>query len=316
MEQEIALMNRRKPASHRWWLPLATTLVLLPRAVWSDGAPTFGLEFQGPSVLRVADHETGRARGEYEVVLTSIIDIPSGDGPKAWSFGIAASGLRILAIELDGTAAADSREDPVGVFLDGEERSELAIGPDGLIAGVVSSVVLSLSENRSLPPNRPAVVARIVVEGMLPSGNDATTGRLDFVDTLRPASDPTASPIPNEVRFFGIDFAPSVTPLDVRVTSSDGETAAAFRRGDANGDGRADLSDALGIVQVLFLGDPSFDCEEAADVDDDGEVQLTDAIGLARFLFLGGPPPPAPGPFECGTAPNVRAEDCVTSGCA
>jgi hypothetical protein len=77
-------------------------------------------------------------------------------------------------------------------------------------------------------------------------------------------------------------------------------TAAAFRRGDSNGDGRADLSDAIATLGYLFLGSVAISCLDAADADDSGVLNLTDAIFLLGHLFLGGPAPPPPGIGDCG----------------
>jgi hypothetical protein len=75
---------------------------------------------------------------------------------------------------------------------------------------------------------------------------------------------------------------------------------AAFLRGDSNLDGNFDVSDAIFTFRMIFLGDPSPGCDDAADVDDDGFLNITDGIYGMRFLFLDSPPPPAP--FgTCGT---------------
>jgi dockerin type I repeat protein len=62
-----------------------------------------------------------------------------------------------------------------------------------------------------------------------------------------------------------------------------------FMRGDANGDGEINLSDAISILGYLFLGysDPSH--PDAADTNDDGSIDLADAIYLISFLFLSDP---------------------------
>jgi hypothetical protein len=76
----------------------------------------------------------------------------------------------------------------------------------------------------------------------------------------------------------------------------DGEPGAPFIRGDVESDGTMNLSDAVRILSVLFLGGESFECEDAADVDDDGDVNINDPIRLLNFLFLGGPAPNQPYP--------------------
>lgn len=76
-----------------------------------------------------------------------------------------------------------------------------------------------------------------------------------------------------------------------------------FVRGDANGDGQlADISDAIHILAVNFLGAGPSPCWAAADADGDGETGgITDAVYLLTFGLLGGPPPPLPFP-QCGPA--------------
>jgi Dockerin type I domain len=73
-----------------------------------------------------------------------------------------------------------------------------------------------------------------------------------------------------------------------------------FRRGDANDDGSANLSDALNILNHLFSGADAPECIDAADANDDGEMNITDPLAILNFLFLGTGELPAPGPHECG----------------
>lgn len=71
-----------------------------------------------------------------------------------------------------------------------------------------------------------------------------------------------------------------------------------FRRGDSNGDGVIDLSDAVNTLSMLFLGTGNVACQDAADSNDDGFVDLSDAVCVLTCLFLGSPPalmPPYPG---------------------
>ena len=72
-------------------------------------------------------------------------------------------------------------------------------------------------------------------------------------------------------------------------------TGPRFVRGEANGDGAVDLSDALKVLFVLFTGAPT-DCEDALDADDQGDLNVVDAVYLLEYLFQGGPAPPAPFP--------------------
>lgn len=79
-----------------------------------------------------------------------------------------------------------------------------------------------------------------------------------------------------------------------------------FQRGDADGNGELQLTDAVRILRYLFLGDPEPPCLDSADSDDNGMVQLTDAIRILNYLFLGGEPmaPPGPPPNPCDLDPT------------
>ena len=83
-----------------------------------------------------------------------------------------------------------------------------------------------------------------------------------------------------------------------------------FLRGDANVDAKADISDAVTILEHLFAGSSSVGCLDAADVNDDSEIDITDAIFLLDHLFLGGQVPPAPGMSEPGPDPSEDGLDC------
>jgi hypothetical protein len=77
-----------------------------------------------------------------------------------------------------------------------------------------------------------------------------------------------------------------------------------FVRGEINGDANMDISDAVGLLGYLFLGESTPPIVEAADVNGSGAVDIADPVYLLDFLFRGGEPPPAPFP-ERGPAPRV-----------
>jgi len=90
-------------------------------------------------------------------------------------------------------------------------------------------------------------------------------------------------------------------------------TAPVFRRGDANADGKADLTDAIYILGWLYQGGKEPPCQDAADANDDGKVDLTDAIYILSYLYQGGKPPPAPGAKVCG--PDTTPSPKITKPC-
>ncbi len=82
-----------------------------------------------------------------------------------------------------------------------------------------------------------------------------------------------------------------------------GPVGTQFIRGDSTQDGELNITDAVKILGVLFLGDRAPPCQEAMDVNDDGELNITDGIGVLGFLFLGQAAPGQPFP-ECGLDPE------------
>ncbi len=90
-----------------------------------------------------------------------------------------------------------------------------------------------------------------------------------------------------------------------------------FVRGDMDGNGFLNLTDAVFILNFLFLGGATPSCFEACDVDNNGILQLTDGIFMLNFLFLGGEAIPAPRD-RCGPDPASPPDnfDCESfNGC-
>jgi hypothetical protein len=107
--------------------------------------------------------------------------------------------------------------------------------------------------------------------------------------------------------------------VDVRVENTDGRESNTlpftypppppqFLRGDANGDGQVDISDARKIAVSLFLGQVLV-CEDAADADDSESLNVTDIIYLLDHLYRNGPTLTAPYP-NTGPDPAGDALDC------
>ena len=68
-------------------------------------------------------------------------------------------------------------------------------------------------------------------------------------------------------------------------------------RGDANGDHRIDIADAIYVVYHVLPGTTggySLPCRDAGDANDDEAVNLADTAYLINYQFRGGPAPPNP----------------------
>ena len=85
----------------------------------------------------------------------------------------------------------------------------------------------------------------------------------------------------------------------LEVTTSVGEDrlAAAFTyvdiyaRGDATGDGRRDISDAISVLRFLFLSGSPPPCPDVAEINGDGSTDISDPVFLLLHLFSGGTAP-------------------------
>lgn len=83
-----------------------------------------------------------------------------------------------------------------------------------------------------------------------------------------------------------------------------------FVRSDCNGDLTTDVTDAIAVLGILFLGDPTT-CVDACDANSDLTLDVADALFLLGSLFtVGAPLPDSPFP-ECGLSPNPL----VSPGC-
>jgi len=82
-----------------------------------------------------------------------------------------------------------------------------------------------------------------------------------------------------------------------------------FVRGDSDGNGQVNISDAVVLLGYLFLGEAPVTCLDAADANDSGTINVADAAYSLNFLFRGGmiPPPPFPTP---GLDPSKDSLGC------
>lgn len=83
----------------------------------------------------------------------------------------------------------------------------------------------------------------------------------------------------------------------------------AFLRGDSNGDGSVDISDAVNILNVLFIGQGAIKCDDSADANDDGSVDISDGVYILNYLFAGGAEIKDPYP-EIGLDTTLDNLDC------
>ena len=78
-------------------------------------------------------------------------------------------------------------------------------------------------------------------------------------------------------------------------------------KGDANGDGKVTITDAVAVVNYTLGNASSNFVFEAADVNDDSKITITDAVGIVNIILNGGEATAAPAlsePEEAGQVPE------------
>lgn len=88
-----------------------------------------------------------------------------------------------------------------------------------------------------------------------------------------------------------------------------------FLRGDVDGSGTSNISDAIQLLNLLFLpGVTEIPCDDGGDGNDSGNLDLADAIIILQRLFLPGTPSLPEPADECGQDPTFDSLECAT-GC-
>ena len=92
-------------------------------------------------------------------------------------------------------------------------------------------------------------------------------------------------------------------------------SAPRFLRGDADASGSVDVTDAVRLLEHLFLGGEETACADAADSNDSGALDVSDAVVVLLHLFGGTPRIAPPGPETCGEDPTDDRLGCERSSC-
>ena len=162
---------------------------------------------------------------------------------------------------------------------DWEARFNSAIPPSGLLpATVVYAAIIDLLPPASAGP--PLFSGTHILAHIIIIVKDTTTISIETTST-------ETMPMP-VVRTDAVGYAPlwkqdtscPVTPL-----------TCLYKPGDANGDGKVDLTDLIFILNRIMRGGPAptFECQ--ADLNADKIVTLLDVVVAVNYLFKGGNPP-------------------------
>ncbi|MGQ9591909.1 MAG: PKD domain-containing protein [Planctomycetota bacterium] len=144
-------------------------------------------------------------------------------------------------------------------------------------------------DKEPLPGGENQVLVNLVFD-VSPDAPEGAETRLALVNN------PLLSRILNIFTVMGQTRIPALKPSKVKILLVEPPYPRFFLRGDGNGDGKTDITDAVHILNFLFLGGLLTGCADGADATDDGKIDITDAISILNYLFLGGAPPAVPFP--------------------
>jgi hypothetical protein len=86
--------------------------------------------------------------------------------------------------------------------------------------------------------------------------------------------------------------------------------------GDANHDGLVNVSDAVYIINYVFVGGPPPKPVLACgDANDDCFVNVSDAVYIINYVFVGGPPPQDCCSGKCNWEGDIIEEGAVSGDC-
>ena len=214
---------------------------------------------------------------------------------------------------------------PEGIFQNGFSKVNLQIGDPGfpcITSYAAVALVFSLEEGISLKSQGTATFLELTVASLDAQGSGSQHGRLGWEDLDR------CRPCPGGTGGNAGDGEGACGQSTVSVATVDGDsrpfcsrrpleltfvprTSVHFKRGDSNGDGKVDISDAVRTLMFLFQDANDPRCLDAADASDDGGVDITDAILTLLDFFRPGTGIPDPGPFDCGPDPTADTLGCA-----
>lgn len=285
-------------------------------------------------------HETPEVFAEMveaktvEVIPGRVADVPLWAGIVSELEGTEYHGVQGLSVMISTKDAVFIRDIttrntvadkvPEGLFQDGFSKVDLLIN-DSILPCVTSfasvALVFSLMEGTTLKSQGTATFLELTVASLDAQGTEPQQGRLGWEDysCYRCPSGRGGNAGDGEgacgmswsaVATIDGDSRPfcSRRPLELTFVP---RTSTYFKRGDSNGDGKVDISDAVRTLMFLFQDASEPRCLDAADASDDGGVDITDAILTLLDFFRPGTGIPDPGPFDCGSDPTGDTLGCA-----
>ena len=215
------------------------------------------------------------------ITVTIVTDTKS-DQVQGWSYGIAHD-----AAVLELVSATADESDAKGVFspfhvvvysdkiqqcIDDDPRCPVSTGGGGWI----SATYLPIHLRGQLPIRRNSLATAEYALLERPGPEGTVIG---FSERMHHVGSPRVT-----IHFTIGGRSKAPTTLIDGFISPSAPADAPFLRGDANSDGRINVTDAIGIL-LAVLSREDLGCEDAHDTDDSGNIDFVDGLILLRFLF-------------------------------
>ena len=250
-------------------------IVLQANLVGSTPAPFAGASGE----LRFASAPEENGVGKFYVALVSQFEKGSGIGIQGWQIVASVTGdLRLTGLRPVGAGQIASSE---GWVFSRRVDPSFPHPDTGLPQGegFVYLGILSTSSARTLPERGTQTVLEVTVETTRPVLEGVPVGgRIEWREHMwhlmvPPAPDQPA-PIENIFAIDGRSYHPCTCAGADIVFETVSIPPGWFRRGDVNDDSVLDISDAVRVLDFLFLGEETPNCQDAADANHDGGLDI------------------------------------------
>ena len=193
------------------------------------------------------------------------------------------------AYDADDTVLAVYNFDMIAFDGNNDNIIELHAGT-GPSSGVLADIMIGVINDYSFP-----LVTQKITSGST-GGSDhasfwaygfpAILGIEDFQD-FNPAYHTTG----DRISIFDLPYFTDFAKAGIASLAILAQPIPQFIYGDANGDGKVTVSDAVYLINYLFKGGPAPDPLESGNADCQNGVNVSDVIYLINYLFKGGPAP-------------------------